>query len=87
MKAKDECLRLPDQALTQTERVLKWLVNNNDGLTPLDAWRELGCYRLSDVIFKLKAAGYAIENTKATVQNRFHEECHVACYVLHDGDA
>ena len=84
MKTIAEVLSSDDiKALSQPERVLLYLCDNIKlGITPLDAWRKLGVYRLSDAVFKLRKVGYSIETIDCTVQNKFGEECVVACYVL-----
>lgn len=67
--------------ITQTQRVLEYL-EAGKALTPLDAWRELGVYRLSSCIHDLRKDGHVIENKRTKVYNRFGEACSVARYRL-----
>jgi hypothetical protein len=66
--------------MTQKERLLNWFMQTNITINPLQSWAELGIYRLSDTVFKLKADGYDIETELVTVKNRFDEDCEVAQY-------
>ena len=67
--------------MTQKERLENHLLLNKR-INPLEAWKLLGIYRLSAVIFDLRKEGYKIETTRKAVQNQFGEECIVAEYVL-----
>ncbi len=66
---------------TQPGRLLAALLRGQK-INPLSGWRLLGIYRLADSVFQLRRAGWTIDNIGLHVQNRFGEECHVACYVL-----
>lgn len=66
--------------MNQNQRVLEWL-KRHKGITPLEAWVELGIYRLSDVIWKLRKY-YIIDTEEKVIINKFGEECRVAFYVL-----
>lgn len=66
--------------MNQKQRVLEWL-KRHKGITPLEAWVELGIYRLSDVIWKLRKY-YIIDTEEKVIINKFGEECRVAFYVL-----
>lgn len=66
--------------MSQKQRVLEWL-KRHKGITPLEAWVELGIYRLSDVIWKLRKY-YIIDTEEKVIINKFGEECRVAFYVL-----
>lgn len=68
--------------LTHPERVLKYMRDNPHGITPMEAWRTLGIYRLSDAIFKLRNQKHAIVTDTVDVHNRFDERCKVARYYL-----
>ncbi len=70
-----------DHLQPQTRRVLEWL-REHDSLNPLQAWQELGIYRLSAKIDHLRKAGFKVRTDRRVVQNRVKEECHVAFYVL-----
>ena len=65
----------------QEQRLLDYL-KTNFKVSPMDAWIELGIYRLSDVVFKLRNKGYEIETERKSVLNRFDEPCNFAEYVL-----
>ena len=66
---------------TQKERLIKYLAEN-ESINPLKAWTELGIYRLSDTIFRLRNEGFNIITDKLTVKNKFGEDCIVANYKL-----
>ena len=66
---------------TQKQRLIKYLAEN-ESINPLKAWTELGIYRLSDTIFRLRNEGFNIETEKLTVKNKFGENCTVANYKL-----
>lgn len=67
--------------LKQTDRLLNYL-DKHKSITPMQGWNDLGIYRLSDTVFKLRKSGIAISTRVATVKNRFNEPCRVAKYVL-----
>jgi len=56
----------------QETRLLEYL-KTNYRITPIEAWNELGIYRLSDVVFKLRNKKYEIETELIPVRNRFNE--------------
>lgn len=60
--------------MTQRTQVLRHLkVRGN--ITPIKALHEYGCYRLSDVIFKLRNAGHMIRtNMKQSEAGRKYAE-------------
>lgn len=66
---------------TQTNAVLEWL-QTGDGITSLDAFKELGVTRLSAIIFNLRRQGYDIEAEDVKVKNRFGSTVTVAKYYL-----
>ena len=51
-------------------------------ITPLEAVRDLGYYRLSAAIHELKAAGHRIKTTTKTGKNRYGQTVHYASYSL-----
>lgn len=69
------------KAQTQTERLIKYLAEN-DKIDPLTSWIELGIYRLSDAIFRLRNEGYNITTERKQVVNKYGETCNVANYKL-----
>tara|TARA_R110000803_G_scaffold192742_2_gene255638 strand:- start:19 stop:231 length:213 start_codon:yes stop_codon:yes gene_type:complete len=66
---------------TQKDRLIKHLAEN-ESINPLTAWIDLGIYRLSDTIFRLRNDGYNIVTEKLIVKNKFGESCIVANYKL-----
>ncbi len=67
--------------MTQEIRLSDYLKDRGE-IDPLTAWAELGIYRLSAVIFRLRKEGMAIITERKDVQNRFGEPCHVALYKI-----
>ncbi len=65
----------------QEKRLLDYLETNKK-ISPMEAWIDLGIYRLSDVVFKLRKQGLHIETERKSVMNRFDEPCNFAEYVL-----
>jgi len=66
---------------TQKQRLLQYL-QENETINPLEAWTELGIYRLGVRIFDLKKDGWTIVAGETPVKNRFGEDCYVAEYSL-----
>jgi len=56
--------------LTQENKVLIWLKERGT-INPLQALREIGCFRLAAVIHRLKKRGYNIITKRITKQGRF----------------
>jgi hypothetical protein len=67
--------------MTQTERLLDYL-NANGTINPLESWQQLGIYRLSDAVLRLRKSGHKIRTDIVEVTNRYDEVCRVAKYVL-----
>ena len=65
----------------QCERVLKHLTVNKK-ITPLEALTDLGIYRLSDTIYKLRNLDYDIKTKQTNSFNRFNEKVRFATYEL-----
>ena len=68
--------------MTQEQRLEKYL-KKHGRINPMQAWKLLGIYRLSAVIYNLRKTGFTIETTRKAVTNQFNEECHVAEYIFH----
>ena len=66
---------------TQPARLLADLLRGRR-VNPLDAWRRLGIYRLSDTVLQLRRLGWPVITDRLDVLNKFSEECHVALYSL-----
>ena len=45
--------------MTQANRLLDYLKTNGT-INPLESWQQLGIYRLSDTVFRLRKEGYLI---------------------------
>ena len=67
--------------LTRTERVNKYL-QEHGSIEPIQAWKDLGIYRLSAGILELRKSGYNIITKRKDSLNRFGEACNFACYIL-----
>jgi len=67
--------------MSQQDRLLNYLETNKQ-INPLTAWSELGIYRLSDTVLKLRQKGHNIITEKLNVNNRWNEKCTVANYIL-----
>lgn len=66
--------------MTQCERLLSRL--KEGPINPMQAWQELGIYRLGARVFDLRADGHNVKKKTVTVHNRFGEPCRVAEYSL-----
>jgi hypothetical protein len=66
----------------QEKRLLEYL-KINKRITPLEAWAELGIYRLSAIMFKLREK-CEIQTSRKSVTNKFGEHCNFAVYELID---
>lgn len=71
---------------THCVRVLEYM-RAHGGITPLEAWTELGVYRLSARIADLRKQGYDIGGKTVPVLNRYGEACHVKRYALRESEA
>jgi len=71
--------------MTQDLRLLDYL-KDNGSIDPLQAWQELGIYRLSACIHRLRLQGWEITTERKTVHNRFDEACYVANYKFGDDE-
>jgi hypothetical protein len=67
--------------MAQMDRVLSHLKEKGT-LQPLEAWRDLGIYRLSAVIYDLRQEGHKIGTKRVEVVNRFGEPALIAEYSL-----
>ena len=70
-----------ESKMSQQDRLLNYLETNHQ-INPLTAWSELGIYRLSDTVLKLRKKGHNIITEKLNVNNRWNEKCTVANYIL-----
>ena len=53
--------------LSQTEALLVYLLNEQKGITQLEAFNTLGCCRLSERVRELEARGYLIDHHRERV--------------------
>ena len=72
---------MSEQKATQAQRVLDY-IEENGGITQLDALKELGVMRLASRISDLKKQGYPIKSETISVKNRFEEDCYIKRYSL-----
>ena len=72
---------------TQVQDVLKWLRENRQGLTQMDAFGLFGITRLSSVIKSLRDAGYSIETVRECGLNRKGKKTYYGRYFLIEDDA
>ena len=68
---------------TQCEKILDYM-QEHGGITQLDAYLDIGCWRLASRISDLKKRGYPIKREIIKVQNRYGESVAVAKYSLQD---
>lgn len=66
---------------TQAARFLAAMLAGRS-INPLEAWREFGIYRVSDVVHRLRKAGWLMETKDLPVLNTFGEECVVGLYLF-----
>jgi len=55
---------------TQEQQVIAHL-KEKGAITPLDALRHIGCFRLAAIIHRLRAKGYKITTSRITKRGRF----------------
>lgn len=67
----------------QAKRLLEYLKTNKK-ITPIQAWHDLGIYRLSDTVLKLRNDDYNINTVRTSSYNKFQEKVSFATYVLED---
>jgi hypothetical protein len=69
--------------MTQDRRLINYILDNGS-IDPLTAWKELGIYRLSACVHRLRHKhGWSnIETKKKKVENKFGEMCVFANYTL-----
>ena len=65
---------------SQKQRLLAYL--KQQPINPLQAWQQLGIYRLSAVVHLLREDGHEIKTDLVEVKNKYNEVCKVAKYTL-----
>ena len=68
------------QQMSQYDRLLDRL--ERGPITPMEAWNELGIYRLASRVKDLRDKGHVISGSRVNVANRFGETCNVTRYSL-----
>ena len=72
--------------MTQEERILDYM-QENGGITQLDATYELGITRLAARISDLRSHGVQVYGQTVKVKNRYGESTHVTRYSLEEVEA
>jgi len=67
--------------MSQNDRLLNHL-QTKGSINPMEAWQQLGIYRLASRAKDLKDSGHNIISERVEVPNRFGEVCRVASYRL-----
>lgn len=67
--------------MTRNERVLQYM-QDFGSISSLEAFRDLGCTRLSAAVFQLKQAGYNIQTQREKAKNRYGETVYFCRYSL-----
>ena len=65
--------------MTQQERILDYIVTFGS-ISPLEAFRDIGCTRLAGQIFELEKKGYVFNHIRQTGTNRYGEKTHFMRY-------
>lgn len=69
---------------TQVQLILEYM-DEFGSITPLEAIRDIGCYRLSARISDIKKRGYPVRTELVSVQNRRGKQSKIARYSLEEG--
>lgn len=72
--------------MTQKDMIRNHLIRHGS-ITPIDAWKMYGCYRLSDVILKLRRMGMQIDTLQVEETNIFGDKVTFAKYRLREEEA
>lgn len=70
---------------TQVQLILEYM-DEFGSITPLEAIRDIGCYRLSARISDIKKKGYPVRTELVAVKNRRGKQSKIARYSLEVGD-
>lgn len=70
---------------TQCERIIQYM-KEFEGITQLEALKELGCFRLASRINDIKRKGYNVRRDMITLKNRWGEPVRIAKYSLVEGE-
>lgn len=69
--------------ISQNQKILKYLKTHKKGITPMDALKLCGCFRLSARIHDLKEQGHNIYKTMEYVETEEGTRKGYARYFLH----
>lgn len=69
---------------TQCEKIVEYM-KEHGSITQIQAFVDIGCFRLASRISDLKKQGYAIRSEMVKVKNRYDEDVQVAKYSLVEG--
>jgi len=70
-----------NQKQNQCFRIQMYL-ENNEYITPLEAWSKLSIYRLASRISDMKKRGVPIDSEFIECENKYGEKCRVKKYFL-----
>ena len=65
--------------MTQQERIIEYITEFGS-ISPLEAFKDLGCTRLAAQIFELEKKGYVFDHIPQTGTNRFGEKTRFTRY-------
>lgn len=68
--------------MSQISDVLRYMQENENGITSKEAFNLFGATRLSGLIFHLKKQGYAIVSEREVVQDRYGKSVSIARYKI-----
>jgi hypothetical protein len=71
--------------ISQCDKIVEYM-REHGGITQLEAYLDIGCWRLASRISDLKKRGYGIRKEWVTVKNRYGESVPVARYSLKEGE-
>lgn len=66
---------------SQCDKIVEYM-QNYGAITQLEAYLDIGCWRLASRICDLRNKGYAINRELVTVKNRYNENVPIAKYSL-----
>lgn len=69
--------------MTQHERIIEYM-RTFGSISPMEAFKDIGCTKLSTRIGELIREGYDIRKEKVTARNRYGETCHYMRYTLEE---
>ena len=72
---------MPNSNPTQCQLILDY-INEFGSITPLEAMRDIGCYRLASRISEMKKKGYPIKSVWESVQTRRGTKTRIKRYSL-----